>query len=191
LRMSTRALGDVGLVLCLMANMVLIGVWHGFRWSFALFGVVHAIYLSVDALTARMRKRYYKMHPRVNTLTNWIGPVVTFHLVAIAFVFFRGTSVHDIVYFLKHLVSQTGVPSAAFSALVEEHRTSIVAGLVGYALIEIADYIRRQNSEHKFVSTVPRWGRWSVYACTVTTAVFVVFLLAGEGNSNPFLYAIF
>jgi alginate O-acetyltransferase complex protein AlgI len=197
LRMSTRTLGDAGLMLCLLVNMVLIGVWHGFRWSFALFGVVHAIYLSADALTARMRKRYYKAHPRFDTLTNWVGPVVTFHLVAIAFVFFRGASVNDIFYFLNHLFYQTGLfsqtgASAAFSALVEENRTSILTGLIGYALIEMADYVRRRYRDHNIVGTLPRWGRWSVYACTAATAAFAVLLMPGsEGNSNPFLYAIF
>src|SRR5258708_1088846 len=48
LRMATRNLGEAGLVTSLVVNMVLIGLWHGFRWNFAIFGLVHAVFLAVD-----------------------------------------------------------------------------------------------------------------------------------------------
>ncbi len=64
LRMWFRAWGTVGLVLCLFINMILIGAWHGFRFTYVMFGAIHAIYLSVDALTARARKKYYPRTPR-------------------------------------------------------------------------------------------------------------------------------
>ena len=67
-------------------------MWHGFQWTFALFGVVHAVYLSVDALRQKARKRLYKRSPAADRLTDWIGPLVTFHLIAVAFVFFRADS---------------------------------------------------------------------------------------------------
>ena len=73
LRMSTRTLGNAGLVFSLVVNMVLIGLWHGFRWTFVIFGLVHAFYLAVDALTGKARRKYYKEHPQAKTWAGRIG----------------------------------------------------------------------------------------------------------------------
>ncbi|MCU1257587.1 MAG: hypothetical protein JWO80_472 [Bryobacterales bacterium] len=192
LRMATRNWGNVGLIFSLTVNLVLIGVWHGVRWEFALFGLLHAFYLSVDALSARWRKRFYKAHPSTDRAMNWIGPVVTFHLVAIGAVFFRGERVSDIFYLLGHLGSGIRFPSAEFRGLMDVSGRSILIGFGGYVLLEIADYFRRRNRRGELVESLPRWGRWSVYSCTAVTVVFVIMLLLAGGESrNPFLYAIF
>jgi hypothetical protein len=192
LRMAMREWGDIGLVISLTINMVLIGLWHGFRWNFALFGVIHAMYLSIDALSMRRRKKYYKTHRGVDRLTTWVGPVVTFHLVAIAFVFFRGDDVGSIFYFLSHLGKGIGTVSAHFSAFWDGWGRGVLVGLGGYAVLETADYIRRRDPRGEMSPLLPRWGRWSVYSCTLITVVLLVLLLLAGGQSrSPFLYAIF
>jgi hypothetical protein len=192
LRMATRNFGNAGLVFSLFVNMVLIGLWHGFRWTFALFGVVHAIYLSCDALTARVRKRYYKSNPMADRLTNWIGPVVTFHLVAIAFVFFRADGVGAASKLFRHLFDGIGRFSPEFQEVLSRPGRALPVLAGAYALMEIADWFRRRYARGEFLLMMPRWGRWSVYSCTAVTVMFVVLLLlAGGQNRNPFLYAIF
>ncbi len=186
LRMSLRQLGNAGLVISLFVNMILIGLWHGFRWTFALFGVVHAIYLSVDALTQKARKRWYKTHPLANRLTDWAGPVITFHLVAIAFVFFRAASPATVWLFFARLFSGMEPLSPAFPG----QSLSLIAP--AWLLMEGADLLRRRFWLKDILLSIPRWGRWSVYGCTALTVVFTVFLLiTSSQKSSPFLYAIF
>ena len=50
LSMSLRALGQVGLVLCIMLNMLIIGLWHGLTLNFLVFGVLQGVLVSVTAL---------------------------------------------------------------------------------------------------------------------------------------------
>jgi alginate O-acetyltransferase complex protein AlgI len=192
LRMSTRKLGDAGLVLSLTINMVLIGLWHGLFWTFGLFGVVHAVYLSIDALTMKSRRRYYKVHPRAEMLADGIGPITTFHLVAVEFVCFRAQSWRDIIFVLHHLVGTATAWDPAFTEFFTNNEHAIAIGLVGYGIVEGFDWLRRRNAETPITSLLPRWGRWSVYSCSAIAACFTVMLLVvHSAKGSPFLYAVF
>ena len=192
LRMATRSAGDAGLVFSLTVNMVLIGIWHGFQWRFALFGLVHAVYLSIDALSQRARKKFYKKNPVADKLTDWVGPLITFHLVAIAFVFFRGENLATIFYFLGHLGQGLTDQSLDFKKLMITSGQLILCGLAGYVIMEIADVLRRRNVDGELVVRLPRYARWSVYSCTAVLACLVILLLLASGDKrSPFLYAVF
>jgi D-alanyl-lipoteichoic acid acyltransferase DltB (MBOAT superfamily) len=192
-RMATRDFGNAGLVFSLVTNMVLIGLWHRVNWQFALFGVLHATFLSIDALSARSRKRFYKVHMGIGELMKAVGPVFVYHMVAIGCVFFRSESVGDIFYFFRHLGEGIWVRSPEFTAFIDSNGRKLATGLVGYGLIEVADYFRRHNQKNELTGALPKWGRWSVYSCTAVTAMLLVLLLLafGSANRNPFLYAIF
>jgi alginate O-acetyltransferase complex protein AlgI len=192
LRMSTRQLGKVGLVLSLTINMVLIGLWHGFQWTFAVFGLVHALYLSVDALSAGVRRRYYKQHPFADSLSAKIGPLTTFHLVAVAFVCFRARTLGDIVFIGHHLFENITVWSSQFTDFMVANGRAILVGIVAYGVAEIFDWFRRNGTNLASLNELPRWGRWSVYSCTALgMCLLVMLLVVGGAKRSPFMYAIF
>lgn len=192
LRMSLRGLGNLGLVLSIFVNMVLIGLWHGFYWTFALFGVVHAIFLSIDALTQRYRRRWYKSYPFLDRVTDWVGPIVTFHIVALACVFFRASSVAVVGAFLSNLFAGWGSTAGEFKNILGLPGNSIYVVVAAFAIAEGADALRRHLASRQQPIAIPRWGRWSIYACTAMSLVLVVCMLVTSGvQSNPFLYAIF
>ncbi len=117
--------------------------------------------------------------------------MVTFHLVTVAFVYFRASSLKQAAFIFLHLLSRpTWTPEV--SVFLSSNGRAILIGLIGYALAEAFDWARRREAENPFLENLPRWASWSVYSCTVIAICFVVMLLlvAGEGHS-PFLYAIF
>ncbi len=192
LRMAMRSLGNAGLVLSLFANMIAIGLWHGFRWNFALFGMVHAFYLSIDTLTQKARTRWYKRSPVLNRITNWTGPVVTFHLVVIAAVFFRAPSVADVANLFTHLFDGWGPLSPEFQDSIDQPGHSLLFLAATYALMECFDYVRRRFWGKDIILTMPRWQRWSVYSCTALVLMCTILLmLTSTQQGSPFLYAIF
>ncbi len=192
LRMSTRRMGNLGLVFSLTVNMVLIGLWHGFRWTFLIFGLLHAFYLAVDALTSKARRKYYKEHPAAGVCAGRIGPVATFHLIAIAFVCFRASTPGDIVFVLRHLLANVTNWSGPFASFFAEHSRVLAVGAGGYAVAEVFDFVRRQNERQSLLKGLPRWGRWSTYSCTFLAMCLLVMLLYVKvSKPSPFLYAIF
>jgi len=192
LRMRLRTLGTTGLILSLFANMILIGLWHGFRWNFALFGAIHASYLSVDSLTQKARKRLYKRSPLANRLSDYLGPLMTFHLVAIGIVFFRAATFSLATTMFAHLFDGWATPASGLADILNRpgHSLWFLAG--AYALMECLDFLRRRFWGREWMLTMPRWGRWSVYSCVALTWSLVFFLMLTSGKrGSPFLYAIF
>ncbi len=93
LRMALRRFGTAGLCASLMINMVLIGVWHGSNATYFVFGVIHGVFLIVSTLTLPPRDRFFKRHPQWVGLRRVAAPVITFHLVVSALIFFRAPDV--------------------------------------------------------------------------------------------------
>jgi D-alanyl-lipoteichoic acid acyltransferase DltB (MBOAT superfamily) len=192
LRMSLRSLGNAGLVLSLFANMILIGLWHGFYWNFAMFGVVHAVYLSVDALTQKARRRWYKRYPNIDRLTDWTGPFITFHLIAVAFVFFRADNLQTVELMFRQLLGAWGPLSPEFRDLIGQGGTSLSVLAGAWLLMEGADALRRRFWTRPLPSASPRWTRWSVYTMATLAVFFMIcLLLTSTRESSPFLYEIF
>lgn len=183
LRMSLRNFGNAGLVFSLFANMLLIGLWHGFRWTYVVFGAVHAFYLSVDALTQKARKRWYKRDELAERMADWTGPIITFNLVAVAFVFFRAGTLADAVALFHSLFDAWNSWAGYRPLLWLTPACMVMAG---------ADSLMHRLWAKDIMAGVPRWGHWCVYGCTaVAVSLMVIFLFSGGHKSSPFLYAVF
>src|SRR5262249_1379697 len=105
LRMAVRQWGQTGLVFAIGLNMLAIGIWHGPRWTYVVFGLIHAGYLIGSTVLQKRRKRFFQRHQTLKAVHSVTGPIVTFHMVVASFVFFRAASLGDAFYILSHAVS--------------------------------------------------------------------------------------
>ncbi len=74
-----------------VTTMVVIGLWHGITLNFVLWGLWHGIGLWVHKLfTDRTRTFYQGLNekPLLRRAANWTGILLTFHFVALGWVFF-------------------------------------------------------------------------------------------------------
>jgi alginate O-acetyltransferase complex protein AlgI len=190
LRLSLRRFGQVGLVAAIFLNMVAIGIWHGPRWTYALFGAVHGVMLSLSVLTLRSRNMFFKNRPRLTRLRAVFAPLVTFHLVVFGLIIFRSESLSSTWLYFKHAIPGTGlsqIPSWRLSqGFFFINKTMLILILGSFAAVEWVDWtIRRKPPAAARFDSAPRLFRWAVYyACIV--AVF----LSSYGQQQ-FLYAKF
>jgi D-alanyl-lipoteichoic acid acyltransferase DltB (MBOAT superfamily) len=191
LRMGLRNWGNVGLVASVTINMLLIALWHGFRTSFLVFGLIHSAYLIVDVLSAPYRKRYYKNHKIAATTAAFLGPLLTYHLVAVADVFFRVPTFSAGAQVLGGLASGLGgVPGAIAAATAPPNHHAWVA--FPFAVLAVMGDSARRRSLASAAEMEVRWLRWSAYTVTTVLCVFVVLMmLAVRGEVNPFVYENF
>jgi D-alanyl-lipoteichoic acid acyltransferase DltB (MBOAT superfamily) len=96
------------LCVCLMATMMVSGLWHGTSLSFFLFGVIHGLLFVVyTAWETALVRRYGRSGAR-DFRARWpvqvLGIALTFNATAFAFVFFRVSS-ERVVEALGSLVS--------------------------------------------------------------------------------------
>jgi D-alanyl-lipoteichoic acid acyltransferase DltB (MBOAT superfamily) len=173
--MATRNWGNPGLVISLMINMILIGLWHNLSWTFLVFGVLHGIFLSIDALSAKDRSKFFKRHPAWDRAGNWAGMLLTFHLVALAMVFVRAASLANASDVLARLFA----PLPHTLLLMLQSKEGIY-GLTGLALWAVLELVLRQN-RFRFAAT-PVWGRWAFYY-----VVIGIIVKCGH-NAEGFIY---
>ena len=193
LRMATRTWGQIGLVFSICMNLMTIALWHGITWTFFAFGVVHSIFVSLDALSAKRRKAWLKAHPSWNSWAKWGGIVLTFHLVAFGMVFWRARSVGDAFWILEHLWA---APAALLSgALVFGAAIGwrpLLVGLAAFTLLELAERFAGRAPIVSNLQASPRWIRWSVQVVALMLVLVGVLLLFVHGSvREPFLYEVF
>jgi alginate O-acetyltransferase complex protein AlgI len=156
----------------LMIVMLLGGLWHGAAWTFVVWGGLHGLYLAAHRAFGKYVPRGYQ--GRVSLRRDLIPILVTFHLVAIGWIFFRAESLTEAMGFLGGIVAaRPGLPSVD---------TLILVGSA-LALIALIDLAQRNAADHEVML---RWRpSWQGLAYAGLLLAIVVF--AG-GPKTPFIY---
>lgn len=89
LRMSFRRHGDLGLAASVFLTLLAVGVWHGARWNYAIFGAIHGVAMAISALTLAPRNRFFARHPAWARARAVAGALVVFSLISLSYAFFR------------------------------------------------------------------------------------------------------
>ncbi|MGD0091942.1 MAG: MBOAT family O-acyltransferase, partial [Planctomycetota bacterium] len=176
----------------LFLTMFLGGLWHGPSWAFAIWGMLHGLYLAAHRLWLGGRKAVDEL-PAAGArcaAIHALKVLATFHLVAFAWIFFRAGSTGNagLSGFACALQYIRGLwPFGAHKHIV--NALSIRSDQVGQALIAIAalvllidipQYLRR---DHCVVLT---WRfPWRV---AVFTVLCVWLILLRETESARFIY---
>jgi alginate O-acetyltransferase complex protein AlgI len=187
LNIALRSAGKPGLVVAILVNMIAIGVWHGARWTFVTFGVLNGIFLVVSVLTLRERIQFFRKRESLSRLRSILGPLLTFHLMVLAFIFFRAASLHAAFHYLTHLVPAHWAPGSAggLRRLGLMDQLGII-GIGSIPLMELAHWARPRGLLRRALDWSPVWLRWAV----CYTAVVMVVVL-GQTEAQQFIYAQF
>lgn len=125
LQMLWRDRRSAGTALALLATFALSGLWHGASWGFIVWGLLHGLYLALSVLTKPLRERTLKaLGGGRGVALNCLNTIVTFNLVAFAWIFFRAEKFSDAMYVVRHLF----VGVIPFLATVLHNITSLNSG---------------------------------------------------------------
>jgi D-alanyl-lipoteichoic acid acyltransferase DltB (MBOAT superfamily) len=79
----------------LRLTMLLGGLWHGASWTFVVWGGLHGGYLAYEHYRTQRRQQHALPYDADTPRTRLVERVVTFHLVCLAWIFFRAETFHD------------------------------------------------------------------------------------------------
>ena len=157
----------------LLMTMVLGGLWHGAGWTFVLWGSLHGVYLAIHKWILGRR--------RVTTesrTTRWIPQLLsvigTFHLVCLAWIFFRSPDIVSAWSFLWGIFANGGAPLPGFV---------LNAVIYGSAILLLDGNAWWQKAETPFSEKTPLVLRGAAYGVMVSMCLWV-----GNSSAVPFIY---
>lgn len=90
-------------------TMTVSGLWHGAGWQFVVWGLLHAIYLTVNQTWCLLRPRFWSDQSSYDRVMRPLGFALTFGAVVIALTFFRASSVTSAVTILAGMIGINGI----------------------------------------------------------------------------------
>ena len=180
LNIKFRDLGNGGIILAILINFVLIGMWHGADWTFALFGLYHGqLYIPLILSGAFFKKTKLQTNKLGLPVLKDFGRIIlTMSLVVVGLILFRADNMGQAIDYTQHIL-QTSLfsmpwlyasnwyPTVFISIILlivlewltrkEEHPLTLFAGkpialqvVVYYALV-IAIYFLHPQAEMTFI----------------------------------------
>lgn len=182
-----RDWSKIGLMLAILINFIIIGLWHGANWTYVLFGFIHGCLFIPLILRGTMNKR--KKENKKAILPTWrqfINMTGTFVVVMFSFILFRSKSISDAFEYLTSIFTHKGFKVTNFqNQFWSGHAFVILFVLVFLFLLE---WLGRSNQYaiEKTGERWPVWLRWLFYA-------FILFLIGmfSPTSESPFIYLKF
>ena len=160
----------------LLLTFLLSGLWHGADWKFVAWGGLHGIYQIAGERLYPVRKKIQKAC-QINTECfswNFLQSIVTFALVAFAWIFFRANSFLDALQIIKQLFIPSDSSYGIFAMLsnVGFSVSDQFFLFVVICVLFVLDAVRTKWNVLGFMERQNLWFRYCVYG----VAFFVVFL---------------
>jgi len=178
-----RKRGKWGLIIAILLNFLIIGLWHGANWTFVCFGFLHGCYFIPLILRGTINKKdNLEQNKLLPSFTAFRNMLLTFLLVAITNIIFRADNMSHALQYYKHIFS-----TSLFSVPVFKSNMSTSAGLVFACITLLIEWLGR-NQDYAIaglLSKFPRPVRLAVYY----TIAMMIFLFAGK--EQQFIYLQF
>jgi len=182
LNIKFRNWGNGGIILAIIINMVLVGMWHGANWTFAVFGLYNGLLFVPLILSGSFfKKKKQKVNPYgLPSFIDLMKMAGTFMLITIGLVIFRAKNIEEAMNYFYRIFSSPLISMPVFVGMGRVLSTVILLSI--FILIEW--FVREKqyaiaNIELKF----KRPARWALYA-------FLIFLIGMYMRTveTPFIY---
>ncbi len=148
-------------LLNILITMVLAGFWHGATWTFVVWGLLHGILLCFD---------------KVIRLPQRLSVVITFNLVAFAWIFFRAGTLAQCFHMIGSIFDLSGYAGSEW----HDFRFQPIAIVALFAVMELALY---KADDYVFVDSLRQKTANLSYILFLT---FCIILFGASGNQ--FIY---
>lgn len=187
LSISFRNWGKTGLILAVVINFTLCGLWHDASWNYVLFGFVHGLLFIPLILKGTMNKRNKEVKSTIiPSVSQAIKMSSTFLIVVLTFILFRTKNPGDAIGYLKGIFSLSGGEISPFEQyLIRGNAFVTVFLLITFFILEWTGRTGQYAIE-KIGANAPQYLRWAFYALLL----FLIGMFSPTSES-PFVYLKF
>jgi D-alanyl-lipoteichoic acid acyltransferase DltB (MBOAT superfamily) len=167
----------------ILITMFICGIWHGAKWTFIIWGLLHGFYLAFGFLLKKRRKKLYKRFKISNTVQKNIGIIMSFLLVSFAWIFFRVNSAGDSINLIYNFFnfSKTVNP-----ALLFEFKTDFFISIISILILFAVENIQSRRIKRGEDSSIS-----SILNIPVILILLISLFIFGKFEQLDFLYFSF
>ncbi len=182
LNVAFRNWGKFGIILAVLINMFLVGLWHGANWTFAVFGIYHGILFIPLILSGSLLKKQKIITGALGlpVFNDMVKMSFTFLLFALSLVLFKSESLAQALEYYKTMIS----PSLFYPFSLSLLPYPILSILLVFFWLEW--YCRKDEyAIQNLVNKWPIYGRWLFYYAIIMA------ILLFTGDDQQFIYMQF
>jgi alginate O-acetyltransferase complex protein AlgI len=177
LQFQARRLRNVGLAAALVFTFVLVGIWHGAGWKYAIFGLMHGILVAYSTLTFARRDKFFRRigFPRIPL--SIARAFTTFAIISLTFVLFRASGVGDAVW----------IYGAIFKGKSGAVTLPLLLPALLIALLVLGDVLVAKGYDLTRLPTAWRWASYYLISFAIISAT-VSHTLRATSHVQQFIY---
>ena len=164
--------------LCLLASMLVMGLWHGASWNFIIWGGLHGIFLAIFTV---LRKKYAK--PTESFFKTKFGKIfsiiATQYLVFFTFIAFRIENFDHMLYAMQKYVF-FDFQTDGISSFVLEHKLPLCL-MILFVILHFVSY-NNSNLRQRIASL--KLSHWIIFFTIIITAIIFFY----DANPRDFIY---
>jgi alginate O-acetyltransferase complex protein AlgI len=163
----------------ILVTFLVSGLWHGANWTFIVWGGLHGLYYLIERGLGPSARRLVEIVRLPGKMVAGLQVLLTFHLVLIAWVFFRAKSIGDAMLILSRMATDLGGKLYLGSSSVA---TAIGAALIVLLCMVMVLQYRGRIPLYFSGAKVPVAVRWCGYL-----ALLMGIAMFGK-SGNDFIY---
>lgn len=174
----------------LLLTFLISGLWHGANWTFVLWGGIHGLYQIIENT---IKSAWKKLKPTAAASATTVQgrsklvqigqTLLTFCLVAYAWMFFRANSITDAIYITTHLFQGYDLTQALLDAGMSY--ISVLKTLLAILALMLYDYFSLKHNLLVEIEKLKLPIRWLIY---IIVAVLIIVLSLHNGVKQEFIY---
>jgi D-alanyl-lipoteichoic acid acyltransferase DltB (MBOAT superfamily) len=180
LNIKFRDWGNWGMILSIVITFVLIGMWHGSNWTFALFGLYHGLlYIPLILSGAFFKKAKLKTNKLGLPVAKDFGRmVITFSLVTIGLIIFRAPSLTEMCAYLRGIINHSILIVPWLPSVIEIGRIALAI-----VITITVEWLQRNKQHGLELGNVHIATRYVLY-----WVLIVLTIALGNFGANQFIY---
>lgn len=175
-----RKAGNRGIMVAIMLNFILVGLWHGANWTFIVFGILHGVCFIPSVLKGPGKKKKSEItNAPFTAIKEYAGMVGTFIFVMLTCILFRAENLANAVGFYKQMLSKSLLTLPKFTSM--RNAAIVILLIIIFMVIEWRG--RQQEFALSNLNTrLSKVSRWALYY----TILLVVLWFSGK--EQQFIY---
>ena len=180
LNVRFRDMGKAGMILSIVITFVLIGLWHGANWTFAVFGLYHGLLYVPLILTGAFFKKTKMKTNRLGlpVMKDFGRIVLTMMLVVIGLIVFRAESIGQAWGYICGICNKS-----LFSVPWLIYKIYYIPQLLFISIMIITEWVQRNEEFALDLKAVKyKWLRYCIYAALLVMIIWV------GGQAETYIY---